>query len=339
VSETDRVRDAAGGPPGSERRRSQYTHHVTAHPDDTPTRPWHTIVASIPEATPVGGLAAVPEPVASKFARYAQNLNRTDETPADVLASLEYEVSEPATRDALDTMRDWRAAQRKEMERLDALDAPDASDDRPWREKLTDNIWVGLPMLAVAVVLLPLRGGRAFDVPVAVSAAASLLAAIRIAFVQTGRATEPPEVRGTLLLPAALALAAPMIVVARVMLAGPSSDFGTVTVIGFGVQVVAALVVVALTVRAEKTRAGPASAEHTPEDAFYEVIEQRIDALYEQVKEQAPLHLRAALAGRDPGIARSSRHTIVDAIRVLHERGEVDSDEAEWMLREALTRQ
>jgi hypothetical protein len=311
---------------------------VTAHPDATPTRPWQTIITSIPEATPVGGLSAAPEPAASKVARYAHKLNRTDETPADVLAALEYEVSEPATRDALDTMREWRAAQRTEMERLDALEAPDAADDQPWREKLTENIWVGLPMLAVAVVLLPLRDGLVFDVPVAVSAAASLLAAIRIAFVQTGRTTEPPEVRGMLLLPAALALAAPIIGVARVMLAGPSSDFGTVTVIGFGVQVVAALIIVAFTVRAEKTRATPASAAHTPEDAFYEVIEQRIDALYEQVTEQAPLHLRAALTGRDPGVARSTRHTIVDAIRVLHERGEVDSDEAEWMLREALAR-
>lgn len=54
------------------------------------------------------------------------------------------------------------------------------------------------------------------------------------------------------------------------------------------------------------------------------------------MKEQAPAHLRAALADRDPVIARSSHHTVLEAIRILFDREEIDGDEAAWMLREAL---
>ncbi|RUQ98176.1 hypothetical protein [Labedella endophytica] len=308
-----------------------------------PTRTWPHVLAAVPEAAPLGGLTAAPEPAASAITALARTTKRDDETPADLLAAIEYEVSEPATRTALDAMRAWRDEQRRERERLDEL-AP--VDDRPWLEQVIDRLWTATPAVPLAFALQPMNPGTTFDVLVAIGAAGAVLAAGRVAAVQAGRTRKLPEWRGLLLVIAFAMLAAPAVTLGRIAVAGDSLTHGPVTTASLVVQAVAGLLVVALALRAPRAaehaarrreqRASDPRAPADPRGDFSDDVEDRMDALDAAVAELAPDRLRSALMGRDSGIARGSRATVVDAICVLFERDQIDADEAEWMLREAL---
>lgn len=313
---------------------------------DAPPRTWQSILDEVPEATPVGGLTAAPEPQASTVATYARRVKRDDETPADILAAIEYEVADTPTREALDTMRTWRDAQRKEIERLDELEPPD--DRGPFRRRW-EGFLTALPGFVVGFALFPTVPDESFDSLALLGAVAAIAVALRTAVIEAGWSRNPPEWRGMLLVIGFVTLAGPIIGTLRLALAGGTVSHGTVTSMSLVAQVVAALLVFALAlhapparVRAERRREqrrtdDPNRREDSRGD-FYDDVEDQTDAITAMVERHAPHHLRAALTGRDLTAARSSRHTVVDAIRVLLDRGQVSDDEALWMLREALTR-
>jgi hypothetical protein len=294
----------------------------------------------VPEVSPVGGLTAAAEPAATTVAALARKIKRDDETPADLLADLEYEVSEPATRSALDDMRAWRQEQRAERERLDDLEAPDT---RPWREQQLEKLSGSLPFVALVFTIVPFGSEPSPDLFILISGAAALIAAARMLFVQAGRAKEPVQFRGLLLLSTIVIVATPIIAIGRALLGSHPVADDVPSTLGIVAQIVAAVAYIVSTMRAPTTaqlaarRAAHPAMPRDPIDDFYDAIESQIEELDAAVAELAPAHLRAALAGRDPAVARASRHTVVDAIRVLFEREQIDADEAEWMLREALT--
>lgn len=231
---------------------------MTERLDDAPPRTWQSILAEVPEATPVGGLSVAPEPAASKVQRYARKLDRTDETPADVLAAIEYEVSEPATRETLDTMRAWRARQRKEMERLDELDAPDT---RPWIRRKFDGFWDVFAYIAGGFAIMPLRGTESLDLSAAVAAGAALIAVVRVLAVQSGRTKGQKESRGMLLFPLAAMVIAPIALIVRLVLSRDMDEHGLLTFGGVGVLVLTAVVFTVTTLRAPTLAELVASAE------------------------------------------------------------------------------
>jgi hypothetical protein len=307
---------------------------------DAPARTWQHVLAAVPEASPVGGLTAAAEPAATTVAGRARKIKRVDETPADLLADLEYEVSEPATRSALDDMRAWRQEQRAERERLDDLDAPDT---RPWKEQQLEKLTGSLPFVALVFAIVPFGSEPSPDVFVLISGAAALIAAARMLFVQAGRAKEPVQFRGLLLLSTIVIVATPIIAIGRALLGNHPVADDVPSMLGLVAQVIAAVAYIVSTMRAPTAaqlaarRAADPAMPRDPSDDFYDAIETQVAELDAAVDELAPLRLRAALTGRDSAVARASRHTVVDAIRVLFEREQIGDDEAEWMLREALT--
>lgn len=306
---------------------------MTERLDDAPPRTWQSILAAVPEATPVGGLIAAPEAVATRTARRARKLTRNNKTSAELLATVEMEVSEPATREALSTMREHTS--RRTSALLDDEMSDDSPDERPWLQKRLEGWWLALPMMAAAFMVLPFRGADySLDFPVAVSATAALLGAARIIAVQSGRTKEESTSRGELILPVLLLIAAPIISGVRILLMNGVNDFGLITAVGIPIQILSAVVVVVVTARTPRRDAIADEDEDLNEDEENE--RNRYVALHEEAETEARSHLRAALAGRDPAVARGSRHTVVEAIRVLHEREQIDDDDAEWMLREAL---
>lgn len=305
---------------------------MTERLDDAPPRTWNAIIAEVPEATPVGGLTAAPAPVASRTARRARKITRTDETSAELLAAVEMEVSEPATREALATMREHAGRRTAALDKEMSAEAP---DERPWLQKRLEGWWLALPMIAAAFMVFPFRrSDNSLDLAVGISATAALLGAARIVAVQSGRTKEESSSRGDLTVPALLLIAAPIISGVRILLMNGDDDFGPVTSIGIPVQILSAVVVIVVTARSPRSDATDGEDDELTEDEEKEW--KRYLALSAELEAEARTHLRAALAGRDPAVARASRHTVVEAIRVLHERAEIDDDEAEWMLREAL---
>jgi hypothetical protein len=289
----------------------------------------------------VGGVG-MPEPdttspPARAAVEFARSIDRAYMEPADMLAAIEREVSEPETQMRLDAMIRQRHQERMELLELDDLEAP---DERTRLERIVDALPAVVAVLGVLALALPL-GMIPVDVLVIIHTAVVLLTVIG-ALVVTIRSSrrsgtwEPPIFELALLDGALLA-----IVLIRLLASDSSADSGLTTTIGLtthGAAVVALLVLaVASRKRAPRDQLHhDPIADRSPEVVGYDRAIARIDELERAAEEDGPGLLRAALVMRDPIAARSTRGGVVGAIRVLYELDQIDDVEAEWMLRDAL---
>jgi hypothetical protein len=277
-------------------------------------------------------------PPARAAVEFARSIDRAYMEPADMLAAIEREVSEPESQARLDAMIRRRNEERMELLELDDLEAP---DERTRLERIVDALPAIVAVLGLLAVALPL-GLIPVDLLVTIHTAVVLLtviggfaATIRVS--RRGGTWEAPIFELALLDGALLA-----IMLIRLLASDSSADSGAVTTIGLtthGVAIVALLVfAVASRKRASRDQHHhDPIADGAPEVVAYDRAVARIDELERAAAEDGPHLLRAALVGRDRIAARSTRGGVVAAVRVLYELDQIDEAEAEWMLREALS--
>jgi hypothetical protein len=277
-------------------------------------------------------------PPARAAIEFARSFDRAYAEPADMLAAIEREVSEPESQARLDAMIRRRNEERMELLELDDLEAP---DERTRLERIVDALPAIVAVLGLLAVALPL-GLIPVDLLVTIHTVVVLLGvigaiAVTIRTSRRGRTWEAPIFELALLDGALLA-----IMLIRLLASDSSADSGAVTTIGLtthGVAIVALLVfAVASRKRASRDQHHhDPIADRAPEVVAYDRAVARIDELERAAAEDGPHLLRAALVGRDRIAARSTRGGVVAAVRVLYELDQIDEAEAEWMLREALS--
>jgi hypothetical protein len=296
---------------------------------------WDEIIARVedvgmprPDSTSPRARAAV---------EFARALDRAYAEPADVLAAIEREVSEPATRDRLDEMIRQRHDERMELDELDDLEVP---DERTRLERIVDVLPAIVAVLGVLALVLPLR-----LIPVELIIAVNTVVALLTVIGALAVTLRPSRRGGTWQAPilelALLDGALLVIGLIRILASDSAADSGVATIVGLSTQVVVVLALLVLAVAFRK-RASLDQHHHDPnDDRSPEVVEYdravaRIDELERAAEEDGPGLLRAALVMRDPIDARATRGGVVEAIRALYELDQIDDAEAEWMLREAL---
>jgi hypothetical protein len=298
-------------------------------------RTWPEILASVDAMSAVD--PPMTEPSESTAVAHARTFERNEETSAKMLAAIERNVSDAATRSGLDKFIESRRARRTELLELE----DQLEDDRTAMERVVDGLWALTWSVALLLALLPFP---TFDVPTALGAVAAVCALTGAIATHARRTRHDPEWRGGLLTIAALTLAAPLATVVRILLDEGRTTFGTATVVGLAVEVTAALLLAILALLAGSPAHAAARRDRAPDSHRKDArrrqdeVERRMQELTDLLEEDDTPAYRAALAERDPAADRVTRAIVVEAIRVLYEREQIDADEAEWMLREALGR-